>query len=107
VRDVPMWAGELIGPQRSRSTFTAAWRRHLGDKMGIYDLRRSFAVWMEDAGIPRSRRKLYLGHSAGDVTGLYERRELLAWLEEDGERLRAYAGVALSAFGSSRRLTVA
>ena len=69
VRDVPLWAGVLRGPVRSRSAFRAAWDRHLGDKFGIYDLRRSFAVWMEDAGIPRSRRKLYLGHSAGDVTG--------------------------------------
>lgn len=97
VRDVPLWAGNLAGPRRSRSAFRAAWDRHLGDKLGIYDLRRSFAVWMEDAGIPRSRRKLYLGHSAGDVTGLYERRELLAWLEKDGERLRAYAGIVLEA----------
>jgi len=40
-------------------------------------------------------RKLYLGHSAGDITGLYERRELLAWLEEDRERLRGYAGEVL------------
>jgi integrase len=70
----------------------------------VYDLRRSFAVWMEDAGIPRSRRKHYLGHSAGDVTGLYERRELLAWLEEDAGRLRAYAGAVLETLDGGLKL---
>jgi integrase len=69
----------------------------MGDRLRMYDLRRSFAVWMEEAGIPRSRRKSYLGHSAGDVTRLYERRELLAWLQEDAGRLRAYAGAVLEA----------
>jgi integrase len=76
----------------------------VGDRLRIYDLRRSFAVWMEDAGIPRSRRKHYLGHSAGDVTGLYERRELLAWFEEDAARLQTYAGIELDALCEGLRL---
>jgi integrase len=105
-RDVPLWAS-VVPPERSRSAFEGAWDRHIGPRLGIYDLRRSFAVWMEDAGIPRSRRKLYLGHSAGDVTGLYERRELLAWLEEDAARLRAYAGSIAEIAGQPLTLVVA
>ena len=31
------------------------------------DARRTFMHWMEMAGIPRSRRKAYLGHTARDV----------------------------------------
>ena len=104
VRDVPLWAGELLGPQRSRSAFRGAWDRHMGDRLRMYDLRRSFAVWMEEAGIPRSRRKNYLGHSAGDVTGLYERRELLAWLEEDAGRFRGYAGIATECLNGGLKL---
>ena len=93
VRDVPLWAPGLpVQPTRSRGRFTTIWNDALDNQLGIYDLRRSFAVWMEDAEIPRSRRKLYLGHAAGDVTSLYETRDLRAWLEEDAERLRRFAG---------------
>ena len=55
-----------------------------------YDARRAYAHWMEEAGIPRARRKLYLGHDVGDVTDLYEMGELSRYLREDGAKLRAY-----------------
>jgi hypothetical protein len=62
VRDVPLWVSWLPAvPARSRSRFVAVWRAHLSADLGIYDLRRFFAVWMEDAGIPRSRQRLYMG----------------------------------------------
>jgi hypothetical protein len=47
---------------------------------------------MEDPGITRSRRKIYFAHAAGDVSDLYERRELDAWLKDDSARLTAHAG---------------
>ncbi len=59
----------------------------------VYDLRRTFTNWMEAAGIVRTRRKLYLGHKAGDVTDLYERHEVAGFLVEDGAKLRHYLGV--------------
>jgi hypothetical protein len=40
--------------------------------------------------IPRSRRKMYMGHSGGDVTGLYERHEVDWWLVQDAATVRAY-----------------
>ncbi len=33
---------------------------------------------------------MYAGHSAKDVTDLYERHELAAYLDTDGALLRAY-----------------
>lgn len=57
-----------------------------------YDLRRTYANLLEAAGIPRTRRKLYMGHGASDVTDLYERHEVARFLEEDGERLRRLIG---------------
>lgn len=96
VRDVPLWAEGLpVVPTRSRSRFVAVWKDHLAASLGIYDLRRSFAVWCEDAGIPRSRQKLYMGHAVGDITGLYQTRELLGWLGEDVGRLVEHAGKAV------------
>ena len=53
-----------------------------------YDGRRVYAQVMELAGIPRSRRKAYMGHASGDVTDLYERPEVRKYLAEDAERLR-------------------
>ena len=57
-----------------------------------YDARKTFAGWMEEAGISRSRRRQYLGHQVGDVTEIYERVELARFLEEDGDRMKAYLG---------------
>jgi hypothetical protein len=55
-----------------------------------YDARRAYTHWMSEAGIPRARRKLYLGHAVGDVTDLYEMGELSRYLREDGAALREY-----------------
>jgi hypothetical protein len=49
--------------------------------------RKSYSGWLEDAEIPRTRRRLYLGHGAKDVTDLYEKREITAFLTEDASRL--------------------
>jgi hypothetical protein len=57
-----------------------------------YDARRAFTHWMEQAGIPRTRRRAYLGHAIGDVTELYERHEVDRYLAEDGAALRGYVG---------------
>ncbi len=57
-----------------------------------YDLRRTFAGLMVEAGIPRPRRKSYMGHTAGDITGLYEWQEVREYLLKDAEKLRAHLG---------------
>ena len=42
------------------------------------------------AQIPRTRRRLYLGHGSADVTDRYEKHELSEYLVRDSERIRAY-----------------
>jgi hypothetical protein len=96
VRDVPRLLGvaEYSKPEHlSPKTFAlrvarAADRLFAGGT--VYDLRRAFANWCEAAGVPRTRRKLYLGHAAGDVTDLYERHEVQAFLAEDARKLNDY-----------------
>ena len=56
--------------------------------------RNTFARALEDAGIPRTRRKLYLGHGVKDITDGYERHEIAAFLAEDRARLCALLGTA-------------
>ena len=89
VRDVPR-----VMSMASPAIEYAAFRRHLRDasdsQVAPYDLRRSYANWLESAGIPRTRRKLYMGHGATDITSLYEWHEVTAFLVEDAAKLRAY-----------------
>ena len=55
--------------------------------------RKCFARWMNEAGIPRTRRRAYLGHATReDVTDRYEGYSPEKYLEEDRQRLRNFIG---------------
>lgn len=54
-----------------------------------YRARKTFARWAEDAGIPRVRRLVYLGHESQDVQDRYERYQVTEFLREDAQRMRA------------------
>jgi integrase len=79
-RVVPSWWGTQK-PVAAGMVASAGSRHGIGGQVTPYDLRRTYANWLEDAGIPRTRRRLYLGHGAKDTTDLYEWRELRAHLE--------------------------
>jgi integrase len=98
-RVVPLVYSERYRDARGDPTLTPEWRARLfaralakasGETVQPYDLRRSYANWMEAAGIPRTRRKMYLGHAGGDVTDKYEWHEVEQFLAEDAEKLAAY-----------------
>ena len=55
--------------------------------------RKCFARWINEAGIPRTRRRAYLGHATReDVTDRYEGYSPEKYLEEDRQRLRNFIG---------------
>ena len=89
-RVVPLVSVLLFHPQVSYVVFRKALRTASDGQMTPYDLRRTYANWLEAAGIPRTRRRLYLGHGASDVTDLYEAHEVRAFLKADAEKLRAF-----------------
>lgn len=91
-RDVPLLLPPAV-PRMHRRTFEDKLRQRTSRAMTPYDLRRTYANWMEAAGILRTRRKLYMGHSAGDITGGYELHEVSAFLAEDGRSLRQFIGL--------------
>lgn len=91
-RDVPLVA-PIQPPTRGQSAVAEQLRRYGLTEHTPYDCRRTFARAMEEAGIPRARRKAYLGHGVRDVTDLYERHQVEAYLVDDGAKLRAYFGV--------------
>lgn len=89
VRDVPRWTS-IVKPAIGRAGWEDEWQRCIGDKLDIYNLRRSFIVWLEEAGIAASRQWMYSGHAAPTQTEEYKERELTAWLVGDGKKLREY-----------------
>jgi integrase len=93
VRDIP-YIRPIARPTRPYRSFLDALDEASGGDVLPYDLRRTFATWMEAAGIPRTRRKLYMGHGTTDVTDLYERHDVERFLADDAEKLRTWLGDA-------------
>ena len=90
-REVPRF-GDIAAPRGTREGFQRAWRKVADADRVPYDLRHTFGTWLERMGIPRTRRRLYLGHGAGDVTDLYEKHQVTAYLAEDGAVGRTWLG---------------
>lgn len=85
-RAVPKWSEPLTHPLVSEKVFRAA----LPEGVLIYDLRRSFARWCEEAGIIDTNRAAYLGHGPRTITDLYTYGQLPGQLTADAVKLRAY-----------------
>ncbi len=88
-RIVPI-IGAVVRPTCSRDVLV--W--HLR-KLGLtpYNARHTYSHWLEEARLPFSRQRAYMGHSAGSMTGHYqETRELGRWVVPDAAQLLAYLG---------------
>lgn len=107
VRDIPkafpcgVWADQdLPRPSVGQKNYWR-WFKEAAAVAGIpctpYDLRRTFSVWMIEAGIDRWRRRVYLGHKIKDVTERYERHAVDKYLVGDGQMLQAWINAALRA----------
>lgn len=92
VRSVPLIQSPAVPTWKHPRTFENAFRERTS-AFTPYDLRRTYSNWLEAAGIPRTRRRMYMGHGARDVTDLYEQHEVTAFLVEDGAKLRAFLGI--------------
>ena len=91
-RKVPRICTPTMPLLRQPTTFNHALTKATNGTVQPYDARRTFLHWMEEARITRTRRKIYAGHSVKDVTDLYERHEVAAYLETDADLLREYLG---------------
>lgn len=81
----------ISGPH---TLYRALWQAMNDVALDPYDGRRSFAHWGEEAGIPRTRLKMYLGHKvrSEDVTGRYLFHYVRRYLPDDQRKLLAYIG---------------
>jgi integrase len=77
-------------PALSRQAFEDRLSEQTGGAFQPYDLRRTYANWLEEAGIRRARVRLYLGHRIRDVTDLYTDHDVTQFLREDARILRQW-----------------
>jgi integrase len=106
VRDVPrlfpctLWPHETIErPAITRHSFERALaivRVATGIPCAPYDFRRTFANWLEQADVLRSRRRQYMGHAVKDDTERYERHAVRDYLVSDGAEVRAWIDAELA-----------
>lgn len=88
VRDVPL-VRPPHRPPMHRRTFENAVRERTR-AIEVYDLRRTYSRWLEEAQVPRTRRKMYMGHGPKDTTDFYERHEITEFLIADAAKVRAW-----------------
>jgi integrase len=99
VRDVPVVFPERFAGASGDKTLTTEYRarkfaealqKASGGRVQPYDLRRTYANWLEDAHIQRTRRRKYLGHAAGDTSDIYEDHEVAEHLAADAAKLSEF-----------------
>lgn len=88
-RKVPYLNGFTLQPNVSRQVFEDRLVK-AGAPFKPYDLRRSYANWLESAGVKPTNVRLYMGHAAQSVTDIYLGHDILRDLAEDTVKLRAY-----------------
>lgn len=89
-RDLPRWT-PLTRPVIAQRTLANRLKK-VAPGWVLYDTRRTFARWTEEAGIIETNRKAYLGHGPKTVTDLYTWGELPGQLAEDAAKVQQYVG---------------
>lgn len=91
-RTIPLVDPSLMGPPTmDYKTFLHVLKRLSRREVKPYDLRRTFARLMEEAGIIESHQMVYMGHAPQNMTGRYKKPRIShAMRVEDGRKIRAY-----------------
>jgi integrase len=92
VRVVPR-VGLLVKSATGRLAFYRALRKASRRSVSPYDLRRTYAQWLDLARIPQFRQDYYMAHGPKDLNALYKQmRDVGAYLAEDAAALGALVG---------------
>lgn len=115
VRNIPklfpcaLWDRDTIErPAITRHSFERALaiaRVATGIAVAPYDFRRTFANWMEQAGVLPSRRKQYMGHAAADVTEGYERHDVAPYVAEDAALVKRWIAASIENANARQQAT--
>lgn len=64
--------GVLVKPGTGRLAFYRHFRTKSDDTVSPYDLRRTYAQWLDLARIPQFRQDYYMAHRPRDLNALYK-----------------------------------
>lgn len=70
--------------------------RETGRRITPHTLRACYSRWLEDAGIPGRRIRIYMGHSIRTDTERYQNALVTRELSEDADKLRAWLDAELA-----------
>lgn len=97
MRDLPRLAiitKPATGQQAFRRALNKACRTLGVRHLELYDLRRTFGLWLDNANVPENRQDAYMAHGPQNMRALYRRPgDLTRWLAEDREALASYIGL--------------
>jgi integrase len=105
LRRVPL-IREPVEAECDYQAFADAIHEATSGQMTPYDLRRTYANWLEAAEIPRTRRMIYMGHGAVDITGRYEWHEVKAFLAEDAEKVKGWLDAEIAKAQAAKKPTL-
>jgi integrase len=88
-RVIPRIINNLVKPTRSNIAFRRAIRK-VNPTISPYSFRRTFALWMVEAGIPEWRRNKYMGHKPRTITEGYEEGPVERHFKDDIDTMLAY-----------------
>lgn len=77
-----------VAPECSYDGFRQHLAKYPGGRVRVYRARHTYAHWLERARVPRTRLRLYLGHSSRDITDDYLWHEVVAFTRKDAGRVR-------------------
>jgi len=92
IRDVPS-VGTVVEPAKVRHAWLPFFRRYVKE-IAPYDLRRSYAHWLEHAGTTPTRCEIYMGHAPRTSDDRYRWHNVHPYLDEDAKKLEVYLGKA-------------
>jgi integrase len=88
-RHIPLFEEKLYLPAISYDVFRKRLRK-VDESLAPGSFRKTFSRWMADAGIPKYRRRDYMGHKFGDITERYEMGEVVGWFKADVDAIHKY-----------------
>lgn len=74
-------------------------------RMTPHTLRACYSRWLEDAGIPGRRVRIYMGHAIASMTERYQAALVTRELADDAAKLRAWIDAELAAHPASEDVT--
>jgi integrase len=83
---------EPVKPECSYNAFRQHLAKYPGGRVRVYRSRHTYAHWLERSRVPRTMRRLLMGHSSRDISDDYEWAEISRFMRAIAARFRKFLG---------------